>query len=100
MGVSFFLPAQRGRVGWAVAMSSKILILGAGGLVGSELVARAAARGIEATGRSHAECDISLPEAVARALAGQSFEAVINCAAYNAVDRAESEAAAANLVNG
>jgi len=81
-------------------MSSKILILGAGGLVGSELVLRGAARGFEVSGRSRAECDITRPESVGRALAGQPFEAVVNCAAYNAVDRAESEAEAANLVNG
>ncbi len=80
-------------------MAPKILILGAGGLVGSELVARSAARGFEPVGLTRADCDITLPESLTRAFAGQTFAAVVNCAAYNAVDRAEAEPEVARLVN-
>ena len=80
-------------------MVSRLLILGAGGLVGSELITLSAAEGFVPSGLSHADCDITLPESLRRSLAMGPFTAVVNCAAYNAVDRAEAEPEAANLVN-
>ncbi|HXC92144.1 MAG TPA: dTDP-4-dehydrorhamnose reductase [Stellaceae bacterium] len=73
-----------------------LLILGAGGQVGRALVERAGGR---AVGLGRAACDITDPDAVARALSGAMPEIVVNCAAYTAVDRAEGDAAAAFAAN-
>jgi dTDP-4-dehydrorhamnose reductase len=74
-----------------------LAILGAGGQVGRALVERAGAAG---RGFDRAACDITDPAAVALALAAAVPSAVVNCAAYTAVDRAESEPERALAVNG
>ena len=74
-----------------------LLILGARGQVGHALAVESNRRGIEIKAFGHAECDISDPDAVARAVAGT--RCVINCAAYTAVDRAETDAETAFRVN-
>ena len=73
-----------------------LLILGAGGQVGRALGARA---GVAARGLTHAACDITDRAAVAQALSAPGLSAVVNCAAYTAVDRAESEPERAFAVN-
>ena len=73
-----------------------ILVLGAAGQVGRALVERldTARRGLD-----KAACDICDPASVTRALADPALSAVVNCAAYTAVDRAESEPERAFAVN-
>lgn len=73
-----------------------LLILGAGGQVGRELLERAGARGV---GLDRAACDITDPAAVTHAVSQPMLSAVINCAAYTAVDRAESDREKAYAVN-
>jgi dTDP-4-dehydrorhamnose reductase len=73
-----------------------LLILGAGGQVGRALALRA---GAAASGLTRAGCDITLRNAVAQALSQPGLSAVVNCAAYTAVDRAESERERAFAVN-
>jgi dTDP-4-dehydrorhamnose reductase len=73
-----------------------LLILGAGGQVGQALAARA---GAAARGLTRAACDITDRAAVAQALSAPGLSAVVNCAAYTAVDRAESEPERAFAVN-
>ena len=73
-----------------------LLVLGAGGQVGRALVERAAAG---ARGFDRAACNICDVGSVARALSAPTATAVINCAAYTAVDRAESEGERAFGVN-
>jgi dTDP-4-dehydrorhamnose reductase len=73
-----------------------LLILGAGGQVGRALGARA---GDAARGLARADCDITDRGAVAQALSAPGLSAVVNCAAYTAVDRAESEQERAFAVN-
>ncbi len=46
------------------------------------------------------EADLGEPEACAALIARSGWDAVINAAAYTAVDRAETDAAAAQMVNG
>jgi dTDP-4-dehydrorhamnose reductase len=74
-----------------------IAILGAGGQVGRELSARAAALGLRFQAFGHQDCDITNPASVVRAL-GDAHVAV-NGAAFTAVDRAETETTAAFAVN-
>lgn len=76
-----------------------LLVLGAGGLVGTELRRLLAQRETPHAARTHAECDITSADAVTRVVAETKAAIVINCAAYNAVDRAESEPERALQVN-
>ena len=77
----------------------RLLVFGESGQVARELARLAAARGIalEALGRDRA--DLADPAACAAAVAGAEADAVINAAAYTAVDRAESEPELARAVN-
>jgi dTDP-4-dehydrorhamnose reductase len=65
-----------------------LIVLGAGGQVGRALTERA---GGSARGFDRLSCDICDESSVARALAVPDASFVVNCAAYTAVDRAESE---------
>ena len=77
----------------------RLLVFGQTGQVAIEL-ARRLPSGVEATflGRNHA--DLSDPAACAAAIAAHPADAVINAAAWTAVDKAETEEAAATVVNG
>lgn len=72
-----------------------LLITGAGGQVGRELVARAGGREHRTLDRS--QLDITDADAVRAAVAGAGI--VINAAAYTAVDKAETEVEAAFAIN-
>ena len=76
-----------------------ILLFGAGGQLGQELVALAAARREALTGLSSAQADIADREAVARAIAAARPSLVVNAAAYTHVDRAECEPVRATRSN-
>lgn len=77
----------------------KLLVFGQTGQVAREL-ARRLPSGVQAKflGRDHA--DLSNPAACAAAIANYPVDAVINAAAWTAVDKAETEEAAATVVNG
>ncbi|RDC74045.1 dTDP-4-dehydrorhamnose reductase [Rhodovulum sp. 12E13] len=78
----------------------RLLVIGRTGQVATELAALAPGAMI----LSRAEADLAHPEAAAEAVAGalaaSGADAVVNAAAYTAVDRAEDEAALALAVNG
>jgi len=76
-----------------------LLILGAGGQVGREVVRAAERAGLGVAARSRQELDITRPGAIADALDEVRPSVVLNCAAYTAVDRAETEPRAAYAVN-
>jgi dTDP-4-dehydrorhamnose reductase len=80
-------------------MASKILVFGAGGQVGRELIATAPLLGCDAVGLTRAEADICEPAAIAAAIARHRPTSIVNAAAYTAVDRAESEEHEALRVN-
>ncbi len=73
-----------------------LLVLGAGGQVGHALVERA---GKDSLALDRAACDICDAASVARAMSAPTLSVVVNCAAYTAVDRAESERERAFAVN-
>ena len=86
-----------------------VLLIGADGQLGTELRKALAARGIAPVmsslhgtlpdgGTAHA-CDLSAPGALAALVREVAPAAVINAAAYTAVDRAESEPALAARIN-
>jgi dTDP-4-dehydrorhamnose reductase len=76
-----------------------ILIFGAGGQLGRELIDLAAADGTPLAGLSHAQADITDADSIGRAVRDSRPTLVVNAAAYNAVDRAESEPQAAVKAN-
>ncbi|BFN25272.1 dTDP-4-dehydrorhamnose reductase [Pseudomonas sp. SCT] len=76
----------------------RILVCGAGGQVGRELVERAASFGLEVLAPARAQLDIAKPEQVAAAMQ-QRPGLIINAAAYTHVDNAESHGEQAYSVN-
>lgn len=76
-----------------------ILVTGASGQVGGAVARLAADRGLRVWAPGRAELDLSKPATISSALTGKLLSAVINCAAYTAVDKAESEPELAELVN-
>jgi dTDP-4-dehydrorhamnose reductase len=78
----------------------KLLILGAGGQVGSALQTAAWPPGATITSLTHAQADIGDAAAVAAAFDSSHCDIVINAAGYTAVDKAESEPAVALRING
>lgn len=77
----------------------KILVTGAGGLLGRTVVAEAVERGHETVALDHAALDVTDGRAVGEALDHAMPQVVVHCASYTAVDRAESEAPLAMSVN-
>jgi dTDP-4-dehydrorhamnose reductase len=73
----------------------RTVILGAAGQLGRELVGCLGG----AVPLARAEADLTRPEALHEALKALRPDAVVNCAAYNFVDRAEAEPGAAFAVN-
>ena len=76
----------------------KVLVTGAAGQVGSALVGLGT-DGFRPTGLSRDDLDITDADAVARTIERWRPHTVVNCAAYTAVDRAESEQEVAHAVN-
>jgi dTDP-4-dehydrorhamnose reductase len=77
----------------------RILVTGASGLLGRQVVEIARAGGHDVIGLSHAELDVTDAVLVAKTVAHHASEAVVHCAAYTAVDRAEAEPDRAYAVN-
>ncbi|HUG36078.1 MAG TPA: dTDP-4-dehydrorhamnose reductase [Candidatus Limnocylindrales bacterium] len=77
----------------------RILVTGAEGLLGTALVAEARSRGHELMGLGRGALDVTDAPAVRDALEAAGPDAVVHCAAYTAVDRAEAEPELARAVN-
>jgi dTDP-4-dehydrorhamnose reductase len=76
---------------------AKVAIVGAAGQLGQELVRRLPPEMV--LGWSRCDCDLTRTDTLRSALAAARPGLVINCAAYNLVDQAEAEPAAAFAVN-
>ncbi|MFM6975005.1 MAG: SDR family oxidoreductase, partial [Agromyces sp.] len=74
---------------------TRYLVTGAGGMLGHDVLTALAGREVRAL--THAELDITDADAV-RALV-QPGDVIMNCAAFNAVDAAESDPAPAFAIN-
>ncbi|GAA0534265.1 dTDP-4-dehydrorhamnose reductase [Pigmentiphaga daeguensis] len=75
-----------------------ILVVGAGGQVGRELILRAN-HGQQVAGLDRNQLDITNQSAVAEAIRSHCASVVINAAAYTAVDKAEAEPTQAFAIN-
>ena len=77
--------------------TARIVISGAGGMVGRELAAQARSQGRDVLALTSSEWDITDAPAAERFI--EPGDVVINCAAYTKVDAAESDEARAHAVN-
>ena len=75
------------------------LVTGAGGMLGTDLVAAVASGGEPVTGMDRAGLDVTDAAAVTDAIARCRPEVVVNCAAWTAVDDAEAAEEQALAVN-
>jgi dTDP-4-dehydrorhamnose reductase len=78
----------------------RILVTGAAGMLGRDVVAAAARRDHDVLALSRAELDVTAAGAVHRALRAERPAVVVNCAAWTDVDGAESDEEAALALNG
>jgi dTDP-4-dehydrorhamnose reductase len=76
----------------------KVLIIGAKGMLGQELVKAFSSH--EVTAWDRGDCDITQKSEVQKKIRDLGPNLLVNAAAYNNVDKAEEEKEAANLLNG
>ncbi len=81
-------------------MSMKVLVTGAKGQLGSDLMAELKKRGMEGIGVDVEEMDITDADACMQVITGSGADAVIHCAAYTAVDPAEDNVELCRKING
>jgi dTDP-4-dehydrorhamnose reductase len=77
----------------------KVLVTGAAGMLGQEVVAAAREAGHAVVACDRGMLDVTDPEAVRARLVAERPDAAVNCAAYTDVDGAEAERAAAFRLN-
>jgi dTDP-4-dehydrorhamnose reductase len=77
----------------------KVMVTGAGGMVGSEVVRQARSMGWTCAAFPRAELDITDAASVEAAVAREVPDAIVNAAAYTAVDAAEGAVAETMAVN-
>jgi dTDP-4-dehydrorhamnose reductase len=77
----------------------RILITGAGGMLGRDVSRAAATAGLDALPVDHQALDVTDADVVAEVVREASPDVVINCAAWTDVDGAESAPEAANRAN-
>lgn len=79
----------------------RLLVVGGHGMLGTDLVRLLQERGHEVTAPSIEELDITEPMSIARIIDKSlgEFDWCINCAAYTAVDKAETEVREATEIN-
>jgi len=76
-----------------------ILLTGGTGQVGQAVLRQAEKRGLNLVAPDRAQMDLTNAQSIADMIASRPWSAVINCAAYTAVDRAETDAELADQVN-
>jgi dTDP-4-dehydrorhamnose reductase len=76
----------------------KIAVLGAAGQLGRDLCPRLAVLG-EVVSLSRADIDLAKPDTIAPAVAAHRPDVFVNCAAYNFVDKAETDFDGPTVVN-
>jgi dTDP-4-dehydrorhamnose reductase len=78
----------------------RVLVTGAGGMLGRDLVPSLRNRGHKVLPLTHPDLDITDQKAIRHRAASFQPTLVINCAAYTKVDQAEQQELLANTING
>lgn len=78
----------------------KVLVTGAAGQLGTDVVATCTAQGDDVVAYDRASLDITNATAVQQAILKAAPEVIVNCAAWTAVDACEADPATALAVNG
>ena len=81
-------------------MGMRVLVTGAKGQLGTDLMNELKKQGLEGIGVDVEEMDITDAEACMRVISGADVDAVIHCAAYTAVDAAEDNVELCRKING
>lgn len=81
-------------------MSMRVLVTGAKGQLGTDLMAELAKRGLTGIGVDVEEMDITDAEVCRKVILESKVDAVIHCAAYTAVDAAEDNVELCRRING
>lgn len=81
-------------------MSMKVLVTGAKGQLGRDLMNELKRQGLEGIGVDVEEMDITDPEKCRSVIGQAGVDAVIHCAAYTAVDAAEDQVELCRRING
>lgn len=81
-------------------MSMRVLVTGAKGQLGTDLMNELNRQGLEAIGVDIEEMDITDAESCRRVISQEKPDAVIHCAAYTAVDAAEDNVELCSRING
>ena len=76
----------------------RVLVTGAGGQVGAEVVRELGGRA-EVIPRERTQIDLANPASITAGVRAARPDVIVNCAAYTAVDRAETDRDAAHAVN-
>lgn len=87
-------------VGAAQGVVVKVVVTGAGGQLGFELVRSGAAAGLDVRGLTRADLDVTDESAVRRVLLRERPDVVVHAAAWTAVDACEGDRERAILCNG
>src|SRR2546425_2188013 len=82
-----------------MSSSERLLILGATGQLGCDLIKAAAAEGVDHVGLGHEGVEVTDPESLAAAMQRVRPDVVINSAAFHQVDRCEDDPHEAYRVN-
>lgn len=80
-------------------MAARWLVTGGSGQVGGALAALARSRGIDVWAPGRGDCDLGEEASLIAAVGSNEWSAVVNCAAYTAVDKAESEPERTRAIN-
>jgi dTDP-4-dehydrorhamnose reductase len=78
----------------------KILVTGANGMLGTDLVPILKGEGHDIIATDLEEMDITVPDKIKEVVISERPEIIMNCAAYTQVDKAEQEPDKAFLING
>lgn len=81
-------------------MGMRVLVTGAKGQLGTDLMNELKKQGLEGIGVDVEEMDITDADACMRVISGADVDAVIHCAAYTAVDAAEDNVDLCRKING
>jgi dTDP-4-dehydrorhamnose reductase len=77
----------------------RALVTGGSGQVGGAFIAQAADHDVQAFAPGREVLDLADPDAIRQFMTSNRFDLIVNCAAYTAVDKAETEAELAQSIN-